>query len=213
MEPFQTALIVLDFAAMSVFAASGALAAARRKQDIIAFGFFAAVTGVGGGTLRDLLIGAPVFWIARPAYLAVCLATAAVLWLTVRPGWRFRALLWLDAVGMAAYVVVGTAKPLDYGAPPLPAICMGVLTASFGGIVRDVLAGEPSILLRKEIYITAALAGSVVYVALAASHTPYLVAGPVAFAVTVGLRACALKFGWRLPGPPFWRDDPEEKDS
>ncbi len=207
MTPFATALIVLDFAAMAVFAATGALAAARRKQDIIAFGFFAAVTGVGGGTLRDLLIGAPVFWIARPAYLAVCLATAALLWLLARPSWRLNALLWLDAVGMAAYTVVGTAKALDFGVPALPAICMGVLTASFGGIVRDVLAGEPSVLLRKEIYITAALGGSVVYVALDAAQAPYLIAGPLAFATAFGLRACALMFGWRLPGPPFWRGE------
>ena len=206
MLPIATALMLFDFAAMAVFAATGALAAARRKQDIIAFGFFAAVTGVGGGTLRDLLIGAPVFWIARPAYLAVCLATAALLWLLARPGWRLNALLWLDAVGMAAYAVVGTAKALDYGVPALPAICMGVLTASFGGIVRDVLAGEPSVLLRKEIYITAALAGSAVYVGLTMLHTPYGIAGPAAFAAAFGLRVCALKFGWSLPGQPMWRD-------
>ena len=207
MLPIATALTVLDFAAMAVFAATGALAAARRKQDLIAFGFFAAVTGVGGGTLRDLLIGAPVFWVARPVYLAVCLTTAAVLWLTARPGWRLSALLWLDSVGTAAYAVVGTAKALDHATPALPAICMGVLTASFSGIVRDVLAGEPSVLLRKEIYITAALAGSATYVALTALHAPYPVAGPVAFAVAFGLRACALRFGWRLPGPPQWRDE------
>ena len=207
MLPIATALTVLDFAAMAVFAATGALAAARRKQDVIAFGFFAAVTGVGGGTLRDLLIGAPVFWIAQPAYLAVCLITAVLLWLTARPGWRLSALLWLDAVGLAAYAVVGAAKALDHGTPALPAICMGVLTASFGGIVRDVLAGEPSVLLRKEIYITAALAGSVVYVGLTRMHAPYPVAGPAAFAAAFGLRACALRFGWSLPGPPQWRGE------
>jgi uncharacterized membrane protein YeiH len=210
MAPFQTALMVFDFGAMAVFAATGALAAARRKQDIIAFGFFAAVTGVGGGTVRDLLIGAPVFWIAQPSYLMVCLGTAAVLWLLARPGWRLSALLWLDAVGMAAYAVVGTAKALDYGTPALPAICMGVLTASFGGIVRDVLAGEPSVLLRKEIYITAALAGSAVYVAMSALNAPYMIAGPAAFATALGLRACALTFGWRLPGPPRWRQEAED---
>jgi uncharacterized membrane protein YeiH len=203
MTPFQTALTVFDFAAMAVFAASGALAAAHRKQDIIAFGFFAAVTGVGGGTLRDLLIGAPVFWIARPEYLGICLATALALWLTVRPGWRFRALLWLDALGMAAYAVIGAAKALDLGTPALPAVCMGVLTACFGGIVRDVLAGEPSILLRKEIYITAALLGAAVYVGLTRLHAPYGLAGPLAFAAAFALRAGALKFGWSLPGAPF----------
>jgi uncharacterized membrane protein YeiH len=210
MTPFDTILIVFDFAAIAVFAATGALAAARRRQDLIAFGFLASVTAVGGGTVRDLLIGAPVFWIAKPAYLAVCLTTALVFFFIARPGWRFRALLWLDAVGMAAYTVVGTAKAIDYGAPALPAIVMGVLTASFGGMIRDVLTGEPSILLRKEIYVTAALAGSVVYVVLDALQTPYMIAGPAAFVAAFGLRACALKFGWSLPGPPFDRSKAAE---
>lgn len=208
MNPFDTALMVFDFAAIAVFAATGALAAARRGQDIVAFGFLASVTAVGGGTMRDLLIGAPVFWIAKPSYLAVCLATAAVFWFIARPGWRFRALLWLDAIGMAAYTVVGTAKAFDYGSPALPAIVMGVLTASFGGIIRDVLTGEPTIIMRKEIYVTAALGGSVVYVALTLLQMPYMIAGPAAFLAAFGLRAGALTFGWSLPGAPYSRDNP-----
>src|SRR3982750_823673 len=105
MEAIASTLVWLDYAAVAVFGASGALAAARQKHDIITFGFFAAVTGVGGGTLRDLLIGAPVFWVARPAYVAVCLAAAAAIWVL---GWGRRGermLIWLDAVGMAAYAV------------------------------------------------------------------------------------------------------------
>lgn len=207
MSQLQTALMVLDFCAIALFAASGAMAAARRNQDIIAFGFFGTVTGVGGGTVRDLLIGAPVFWIANPTYLAVAVATSCGLWLVARPGWRLNALLWLDAVGMAAYAVVGSAKALDLGVPPLPAIVMGAITASVGGIIRDVLAGEPSILLRREIYITAALAAATVYICLTLAGMPYGVAGPIAFAVGFGLRACALRFDWRLPPPPFGPKD------
>lgn len=202
MDRLQTLIMVTDFCAIALFAASGAMAAARRNQDIIAFGFFGTVTGVGGGTVRDLLIGAPVFWIAKPGYLAVALTASCGLWFFARPGWRLNALLWFDAVGMAAYAVVGSAKALDLGVPPLPSIIMGAITASVGGIIRDLLGGEPSILLRREIYITAALAAAAVYVCLRIVGVPYGFAGPIAFAVGFGLRACALKFGWRLPPPP-----------
>ena len=130
MDALTTTLSVLDYAAVAVFGASGALAAARAKHDIITFGFFAAITGVGGGTLRDLLIGAPVFWVARPEYVAVCLIAAIGVWIF---GWgqgRERTLLWLDAVGMAAYAVVGALKATSLGVPPVSAIVMGVLTST-----------------------------------------------------------------------------------
>jgi uncharacterized membrane protein YeiH len=104
---------------------------------------------------------------------------------------------------MAAYAVVGSAKALDLGVPPLPSIIMGAITASVGGIIRDLLGGEPSILLRREIYITAALCAATVYVCLRMAGVPYGFAGPIAFAVGFGLRACALRFGWRLPPPPY----------
>ncbi|WP_269714534.1 trimeric intracellular cation channel family protein [Caulobacter sp. NIBR2454] len=202
MDALATTLFWLDFAAAAVFGATGALAAARRRHDIITFGFFAAVTGVGGGTLRDLLIGAPVFWVARPGYIIACLAAAAAIWIVGRKPWRFTALLWLDALGMAAYTVVGTAKALSFGAPPISAVVMGVLTAAFGGIVRDVLAGEPSILLRREIYITAALAGSSVFVILTSLGVPYGWAGGAGFATALVIRSGALLLGWKMPAFP-----------
>src|SRR3954454_10489080 len=110
MDRLTATLAVLDYAAVAVFGATGALAAARNKHDIVTFGFFAAITGVGGGTLRDLLIGAPVFWVGRPAYILACLVAAVAIWVL---GWgkgRERLLLWLDALGMAAYAVVGSLK-------------------------------------------------------------------------------------------------------
>lgn len=200
MDAFATALYWLDYAAVAVFAMTGALAAARTKSDIVTFGFFAAITGVGGGTLRDLLIGAPVFWVNRPGYVMVCLGAALLVWLIGNRGWRFRALLWLDALGLAAYSVVGTAKALNLHVHPFSAMVMGVLTTAFGGIIRDVLAGEPNLLMRREIYITAALLGAGLFAALQQMHVTFWPAAVVAFVAAFTLRACAILFDLRLPG-------------
>lgn len=202
MDPLQTTLTVLDYAAVAVFGASGALAAARAKHDIITFGFFAAVTGVGGGTLRDLLIGAPVFWVGQPVYIVVCVAAAAVVWVV---GWgegRDRALLWLDALGMAAYAIVGALKATSFGVPPVSAVIMGVLTATFGGVTRDVLAHQPSVLLRRELYVTPALLGATVFVGLHAMDLPLIVSGGMGFLTAFVVRAGAILFGWQMPGFP-----------
>lgn len=202
MDPLAATLTVLDYAAVAVFGASGALAAARQKHDIITFGFFAAVTGVGGGTLRDLLIGAPVFWVARPEYIVVCLVGALAIWLL---GWgqgRERLLLWLDALGMAAYAVVGALKATSLGVPPFSAVIMGVLTSTFGGVIRDVLAHQPSILLRRELYVTPALIGATVFAVLHGLDLPLAVSGTMGFLAAFAVRAGAILLGWQMPGFP-----------
>lgn len=195
----ETVLGALDFAGVAVFAATGALAAARQKHDLVTFCFFGAITGVGGGTLRDLLIGAPVFWVQDWRYIAVCLAASVAVWLVGAGPWRFRALLWLDAVGLAAYGVLGAAKAEAAGVPALICIVMGALTACFGGVVRDLLAGQPSILLRREITVSAALLAATIYVV--AKHFG-MEAWPAAFLASAcgfALRAGALVWGWSLP--------------
>jgi uncharacterized membrane protein YeiH len=192
-------LLVLDYGGIAVFAVTGALAAARKKQDLVTFAFFAAVTGVGGGTLRDLLVGAPVFWVRDPTYILVALAAALTVFLVGERKGRFRTLLWLDALGLAVYAVVGAAKAIDFGAPPVAAAVMGAITATFGGIVRDVLAGEPTILLSREIYITAALLAAGLFVLLESVGVPLPWAGAAGFAAGFALRAAALVFGLSLP--------------
>jgi uncharacterized membrane protein YeiH len=199
MNGLATALTLLDYAAVAVFAATGALTAARLRQDIVTFGFFAAVTGVGGGTLRDLLIGAPVFWTKNPDYLLSCLVAAVAVWLLRPQRFRFRSLIWLDALGMAAYAVVGALKAQSLGASPLVAMVMGVLTATFGGVIRDTLAHEPSVLLQRELYVTAALGGAATFVVLGLVGMPAFAAGAVGFAVALTIRAGAILWGWSLP--------------
>jgi uncharacterized membrane protein YeiH len=195
-------LTVLDFAGMAVFAATGALAGARLRQDLVTIAFFAAVTGVGGGTLRDLLIGAPVFWVQDWRYVAVALVAAVAVWFVGGRGWRLTALYWLDAVGLAAYGVLGAAKSMAYGVPPLICIVMGGLTACFGGVVRDLLAGQPSILLHREITVTAALVAATAFVGLRALDLSIFVASAVGVTLGFGLRAGALAWGWSLPAFP-----------
>jgi uncharacterized membrane protein YeiH len=189
----------LDVAGLALFAASGALAAARRGQTLVTFAFFALITGVGGGTVRDLLIGAPVFWVHDARAASVCLIMAMVIWITPARWWRGAALDWFDAVGLAAYAVYGAAKALGYGVPPLPAALMGVMTGCVGGIIRDVLAGEPSILMRPELYVTAAALAAGLYVALRAIGVDPWLAAAVAGVAGFGLRAAAIRFRLALP--------------
>lgn len=199
-QSLRPALAALDYAGVALFALTGALAAAHSKQTIVTFAFFAAVTGIGGGTLRDLLIGAPVFWVGNGTYLLVCLLAAGIAWLVHADRWPHGALLWLDAVGMAAFSVVGAAKATDYGVAPLVAVVMGVLTATFGGIIRDVLAGTPSAVIGPEIYISAAALSAGVYVGLDWLGLPLFAAGTIGALAGFGLRGAALWWGLKLPG-------------
>ena len=194
-----SALVLLDYFGIAVFAISGALLAAEKRQTLVTFIFFAVATGVGGGTLRDLLIGAPVFWVHSNATLLICIAAALLVWLISRRWFAGKALLWFDAAGLAAYATYGAAKALAFGVAPVPAFGMGVLTACAGGMIRDLLAGEPSILMWPELYVTAAALAAGLFVALALAG----VAAPVAAAAAAGagfaLRAMAIARGWSLP--------------
>lgn len=196
---FGSVLPWLDLFGIAVFATTGALAATRRAQTFVTAAFFALVTGVGGGSIRDLLIGAPVFWVHDPLVATVCLAVAGLVWLTPQHWWHGAALDWLDAAGLAAYAVFGAAKALDFGVPPVPAALMGVITACVGGIVRDVLAGEPSILMRPELYVTAAALAAALHVGLVSAGAPAFAAAIIAAIAGFGLRAAAIHWQIALP--------------
>ena len=193
------ALVLLDYVGIGVFAVSGALLAAEKKQTLVTFAFFAVITGVGGGTVRDLLIGAPVFWVHNNGILLICFGAALAVWFLSTKRVTGRALLWFDAVGIAAYATYGAAKALTYGVAPVPAFAMGVMTACVGGIIRDVLAGEPSILMRRELYVTAAALAAGLFVILSLVGVPPIIAAAIAGLAGFALRGAAIARGLKLP--------------
>jgi uncharacterized membrane protein YeiH len=191
-------LIWFDLLGVTVFAVTGALVASRKQMDVVGFAFLGTVTGIGGGTVRDLLLGqAPVFWVLQPIYLMVCIAASTMVFLLAHlPDSRLRLLMWLDALGLALFCVMGAEKALIYG--PVVAVTMGVITATMGGMIRDILGGESPVILRREIYATAALVGAVIYLlgTLVFERNGALLAG---FVAAFTLRAFAIRFAWSLP--------------
>lgn len=188
----------LDYAGVAVFAATGALAASRKQLDLIGFVFLAAVTGIGGGSVRDLILGAtPVFWVKNPTYLVVCAAVAVLVYFTAHlVESRYRLLVWLDAVGLAAYSVMGAAKGFAASGSMTVALVTAMMTATFGGILRDVLTGEPSVLMRPEIYVTAALVGGGVFVAGDQFGLPLAAASALGVLAAFLVRGGAIHYGW-----------------
>ena len=198
--PLTTLPPALDLAGIAVFALSGALLAAQMRLTFVTLAFFALVTGAGGGTVRDLLIGAPVFWVRDPWVAPLCLAVALLAWFTPSRWWDRLLLEWLDAAGLAAYSVLGAAKALAYGIAPVPAVLMGVITGCVGGIIRDVLAARPSILMRPELYVTAAALSAALCVAGTRLALPDAATWLIAVIAGFALRGAALVRGIALPG-------------
>jgi uncharacterized membrane protein YeiH len=195
---------LLDLLGTAVFALTGALVAARLRLTFVTVCFFALVAGVGGGTVRDLLIGARPFWLADQWVAAVILAVALLTWFTPHRWWEGRLLEWADAAGLAAYSVLGTAKALAFGVEPLPAAILGVISGCTGGIIRDVLAGVPSILMRPELYVTAAALGAVLCAAGSLLAVPQSLVWTIAALAAFSLRGAALT--WQLELPPYSRE-------
>ncbi len=191
---------IIDQLALGVFAVSGALAAAEKRLDILGFILFGTITGIGGGTTRDLLLDVPVFWVVEPRYLVICIAASVFTWFLARQlDSIVRALRWADAVGLALFSVLGTAKALDLNFPPIVAVVMGMMTASFGSLIRDGLIGRQPVLLEPEIYVTAALLGASVYIGLSYLPLKPEIAQLIAMASAFSLRAAAIVYDLRLP--------------
>jgi uncharacterized membrane protein YeiH len=193
-------LHLMDLVGVFAFAVSGALTADRRGMDVFGVLVVAAVTAIGGGTVRDVLLDQPVFWLTNTTYLYV-IAAAAICTLVYA---RFRgpprvSLLVADAFGLAVFAVLGVRAGLQAGVSPLVAVIMGAITGVVGGAVRDVLCGETPMILRQDIYATAAIAGAATYTVLSAWLGQGAVTLTASIAVTLLLRLSAVRFGLHLP--------------
>ncbi len=195
-------LYYLDLAGVAVFAASGVLAARDRELDLLGVIVVAAITAIGGGTLRDLLLDRhPIFWITDTWYLVVIIASALLTVAYVRvfppPG---ATLLVADALGLGLFALAGAQVAEAMQLSPLIVVLMGTMTGVTGGILRDVITSQVPLILRREIYATAAIVGISVYLALQALGMRQALAFWVGMGVVVALRLLAIRLGLHLPG-------------
>jgi len=193
---------MFDLIGCGIFAISGAIMASQRKMDGVGVLVLAAVTAIGGGTLRDLLLGLPVFWLHETSYIYAITVSSllAILWINSSKKLPAKALEFADALGLALFVVMGTAKALNAGVPPLTAVIMGTMTGCFGGMIRDVLANEIPLIFRKELYAACCIAGASAYVLLL-MYFSTIISAIVAFTIILLLRLMAIK--WQLMIPVF----------
>jgi uncharacterized membrane protein YeiH len=194
---------LLDLFGVFVFAVSGSLSAGRKRLDVFGVLIIALVTALGGGTLRDLVLGnTPVLWVREPVYLWVVMAGVLATLLGAR--WMRsvgKVLLYADALGLAVFTAIGVQLACNHGVDPLVAVLLGVMTGTFGGMIRDVLTNDIPLLLQKEIYALAALVGAAIYVAIWVWLGLPDLALWLAVAVTLLVRVIAIR--WRLHLPLF----------
>lgn len=196
-------LFIQDLIGTIVFAVSGAIAARQHKMDIFGMFILAFVTGVGGGTLRDVMIGStPVFWMKQPIY--VLMITLAVIITAVfknnfsKKEWQ-TGLLIFDVIGLGVFTVIGVQKGLDFGLHPLIAIALGGMTGCFGGVIRDILRNEVPIVLQKEVYVTASLIGGVIFVLFYSAGVESRWVDIATVATVIVIRLLAIRFNLNLP--------------
>ena len=203
MGPLETNLLdILEFVGVVALAGSGALAAAARRLDVAGVCVAAVAVGLAGGTLRDLILGVPVFWLHWPLLLAACVVAASAVWAMGERAWSGRALLWLDAVGLGAITAVGVARAAAVGATPLAAVAIGVLAAAAGGLIRDGVARQAPLVFGRPLYLSAAIAGAALFVLLRLLQADDAASAMAGAILVVALRSGALRYGWALPGWP-----------
>lgn len=201
-EPLGNSILAIMYFGDIVFAVSGALTAARYRMDVLGFVLIGTMTGIGGGTTRDLLLGRPVWWTQDPNELILCVVASLLTFFLIRSDLnRRRGMIWADALGLAAFAVVGTHIALTFGAPFVIAVFMGMITATGGGLIRDVITNTQPMILCGQLYATAALFGSLSYAALSFLSLPGFLIQAAAFSAAFSLRALAIVFDIRM-GPP-----------
>jgi len=199
----MTVLQILDYLGTVAFALSGALKAARCQLDVFGVVVLALITAVGGGTLRDVMLGAdPIFWLAQPVYLLLALLPAFLVFAWHRPMARTEhPLAYADAVGLGVFTVIGASKALDCGAGYAGAIIFGCMTGIGGGVIRDALVREVPLVLQKEVYASASIAGSVLFCLLKWTAAPDWVALVCGAALVIAIRIYCIAYACNLPRP------------
>ena len=192
---------ILFLIGAAVFAITGVLAAARQNMDVMSFIVIGVVTAIGGGTMRDLILGLRPFWLGQPAYLYVTSAAAVATFFFER---RFRAgynaLLYLDALATAVFTIIATERTLHLGFEPGIAVLMGVITGIGGGILRDLLTSQPTILMRRELYMTPIIIGGALYcVTRKNAELAPLYVSLLAIVVITLVRLGAIRWQWAFP--------------
>ncbi|HWT08603.1 MAG TPA: trimeric intracellular cation channel family protein [Roseomonas sp.] len=200
MTAFDDLLLLLTWLAVAVLAVAGALTASRKQLDPVGFMLVACLCAFGGGTVRDVILNQPVFWLAVPEMVALAAGLAVIVFFTAhRLERRFVALLWADAVGLGLFAVLGAETAQRAGAAAWVAILMGTITATAGGILRDIVCTEVPLVLRREIYATAAALGAAVFILAQGAGAGRVLAVSLGIAVGFGARAAAILGGWSLP--------------
>jgi len=196
-------IFILETAGTLVFAISGALTAAEKKFDLMGISIIAFVTALGGGTLRDLLIGAtPVGWLNEPTLLVVISIGILLAFVFSKKLNSLRKTFFLfDSIGLGLFAIAGIQKAINFDIPPVYAILCGMITATFGGMLRDILCNEIPIIFRKEIYATAALCGAALYLLLGYTIVPREINYIVSIATVIIIRIVAVKYNiglWKI---------------
>lgn len=201
-EPLSTSMLGIMYFGDVVFAISGALTAARYRMDILGFIMIGAITGIGGGTLRDLFLGRTVWWTQDPFELLLCVTAALITFFFIHKDLSTRKyMIWFDTLGLSVFGVVGCHVALEFGSRFPIAVFMGVITATGGGLIRDVLTNTQPVIFCGQVYATAALLGSLGYACLRHFGIAEIPAETAASLAAFMLRAAAIIFNIRM-GPP-----------
>ena len=201
-QPLSTSILAIMYFGDVVFAVSGALTAARYKMDVLGFILIGTITGIGGGTTRDLLLGRTVWWTQDPTELILCVAASLITFFFITSDiTRRKGMIWSDTLGLSVFGVVGCHIALQFGAPFIIAVFMGMVTATGGGVLRDVLTNTQPMILCGQPYATAALLGSLSYATLRHFGAPEILSEAISCSAAFALRASAIIFNIRM-GPP-----------
>lgn len=194
------ALVLLDYLGTFAFAISGALKAVRKEMDLFGLIVLAVVTAIGGGTIRDVMLGLRPFWFANPWYILLALLAAGLVFALYRALSRGEnVLLWFDAIGLGAFTVIGASKAMEAGLSLVPTVALACLTGIGGGVIRDVLAQEVPVVLRREVYASASVLGAIIYWLLEQYRVPAHFSTPTAMLIVVAIRVVSLHYGIGLP--------------